>query len=187
MLSGILIINHSFRPYLKLWCFNIESPHQHVHLCTLIMGEGDIIRKLMWWQPDFLEPIRKCMIGLSRCSGWRGPTFLFCKSPESIFPYSRMAALKHKKFYNYNSFNAWHFGLNFQQTVYWNIFLIFLRKQDLTFHANYNLHAMSNPIFWENYHQFVICWICPESGYPLEKRIILNLKQILFCWRGLLF
>ena len=30
-----------------------------------------------------------------------------------------------------------------------------------------NLHKMSNAIFWEKwekYHQFVICWISPESG-----------------------
>ena len=29
-----------------------------------------------------------------------------------------------------------------------------------------NLHEISNPIFLEKlekYHQFVICWICPES------------------------
>ena len=30
-----------------------------------------------------------------------------------------------------------------------------------------NLHEMSNAVFWEKYekyHQFVICWIRPESG-----------------------
>ena len=27
-----------------------------------------------------------------------------------------------------------------------------------------NLHEMSNPVFWEKYHQFVVSWISPESG-----------------------
>ena len=28
-----------------------------------------------------------------------------------------------------------------------DIFLFFLRKQGFTFHTNYNLHEMSNPVF----------------------------------------
>ena len=27
-----------------------------------------------------------------------------------------------------------------------------------------NLHEMSNPVFYEKYHQFVMSWISPESG-----------------------
>ena len=33
-----------------------------------------------------------------------------------------------------------------------------------------SLHEMSNPIFWEKirkYYQFVVCWICAESGKGL--------------------
>ena len=47
-----------------------------------------------------------------------------------------------------------------------NIFLIFPRIQNLTFHVvsnAVNLHEMSNLVFWEKY-QFVTCLICPESG-----------------------
>ena len=30
-----------------------------------------------------------------------------------------------------------------------------------------NLHEKSNPVLWEKeekYHEFVVCWIIPESG-----------------------
>ena len=26
-----------------------------------------------------------------------------------------------------------------------------------------NLHEMSNPVFWEEYHQYVVCWISPVN------------------------
>ena len=61
-------------------------------------------------------------------------------------------------------FNA----LPFQQTTYWNIFLIFSRKQFWSFFQivsnRDNLHEILNPGLWEIYHQFVVCWISPESG-----------------------
>ena len=27
-----------------------------------------------------------------------------------------------------------------------------------------NLHEMSKPVFSEKYHEFIICWISPETG-----------------------
>ena len=27
-----------------------------------------------------------------------------------------------------------------------------------------NLQEMLNPVFWEKYHQFVVCWINQEHG-----------------------
>ena len=51
--------------------------------------------------------------------------------------------------------------------IYWNIFLIFLRKQVLTFHAiclkcAWNVKSCFLGI--RKYHQFVNCRISPESG-----------------------
>ena len=51
-----------------------------------------------------------------------------------------------------------------------------------------SLHEISNPIFWEKYkkyHQFVVCWICPqhlvlkrpdlsEVQYPLTFPLFLS-------------
>ena len=27
-----------------------------------------------------------------------------------------------------------------------------------------NLHEMLNSVFWENYHQIIVCWMSPDSG-----------------------
>ena len=43
----------------------------------------------------------------------------------------------------------------------WNIFLIFPRKQDLRFHANY-LHWNVKSCFLEKKYRFVVSWISPE-------------------------
>ena len=35
----------------------------------------------------------------------------------------------------------------------------------------HNLHEMSYPVYWEKkekYHQFVVCWMSPESGKGKE-------------------
>ena len=52
-------------------------------------------------------------------------------------------------------------------------FLIFLRKQTLTFQLSTKetLHEMSNSIFCENekkYHHFVVCWICPYFLFQFQ-------------------
>ena len=51
--------------------------------------------------------------------------------------------------------------LNFVSADNLNIFVFFPRKQNLTFHAN--CLQMSN-VYWKkiNYHQYVVCWKCPE-------------------------
>ena len=39
-----------------------------------------------------------------------------------------------------------------------------------------NLHEMSKPIFWGNTksHEFVICWICPESGIAQMRQEVIE-------------
>ena len=66
-------------------------------------------------------------------------------------------------------------GKNFSRRYFEIFFLFFPRKQDLTFYANCitngdNLHNVSNPVSWEKYHQFVVCWISPESGKVKQRK-----------------
>ena len=47
----------------------------------------------------------------------------------------------HTKYDSESSLTLSSLSKNFQQTTYWNIFLIFSRKQDLAFHANWRQSA----------------------------------------------
>ena len=64
------------------------------------------------------------------------------------------------------------------------IFYIFSNRLDLTFHANYLLSCMKCQILFfqknkkKKGHQFVICWIFPESGKCLNQYFYIIWDQI---------
>ena len=80
-------------------------------------------------------------------------------------------------------FNAWHSGYNFQQTTFGFFFLLFPGNRIWHFiqivSTGDNLHKMSNLVFWgkikkqkqktKKHHQFVDCWICPESIFLIKR------------------
>ena len=61
--------------------------------------------------------------------------------------------------------------------IFFSNFLVFPRKQNLTFHANglqWRQFAWNvNLVFWEKQekYQFIICWISPENGKGWEYTI----------------
>ena len=55
-------------------------------------------------------------------------------------------------------------GKNFSRR-YFEIYFLFLPENRLWHLIKIvSLHEMSEPVFWEKYYHFVVCWICPKSS-----------------------
>ena len=86
--------------------------------------------------------------------------------------------------------NDKHIGYNFQQTTFWNIFLISSKRTLFALHANClhcmkrsPLHDTSNPVFLvmkrkkkrrKRIHS-VVCWISPEAAFP-PMRLVYTMR-----------